>query len=268
MRGQLNTNIHPAISFDELPSDVYMNFDAFNSNTVTREHAHIWGQLQFIRGGMLELFAEGTRFLAPPNLAIWVPAGVLHHSFNRKPLDYCSMNVSIEKTRHMPSHTCLLGVTPIMTAIIEDFRLRGVSSAETEQDKRLIDVLLDQLAMAPEKQHFLPTSSQKMLAPILRGLEEDPTNNLSLKEWASKVHTTERTLARHCQSELGMSFTEWRLRIRYLHSMELLRKGKSVKETAFMLGYNQASPFITMFKRYAGVTPDQYKGNARNDLSC
>ena len=261
MRDMEQTNIHPAISFEELPSDVYMNFDAFNSNTVTRKHCHVWGQLQFIRGGMLELFADETRFLAPPNLAIWVPAGVKHYSFNRKPLDYCSLNVSIEKTQHMPKHTCLLGVTPIMSAIIEDFRQRGISSAETEQDIRLVDVLLDQLAKAPEKQHFLPTSSHKMLAPILRGLEEDPTNNDSLKEWAYRVHTTERSLARYCQTELGMSFTEWRLRIRYLHSMELLRKGKSVKETAFLLGYNQASPFITMFKRYAGMTPDQYKVN-------
>ncbi len=261
MRDKEQTNIHPAISFEELPSDVYMNFDAFNSNTVTRKHCHVWGQLQFIRGGMLELFADETRFLAPPNLAIWVPAGVKHYSFNRKPLDYCSLNVSIEKTQHMPKHTCLLGVTPIMSAIIEDFRQRGISSAETEQDIRLVDVLLDQLAKAPEKQHFLPTSSHKMLAPILRGLEEDPTNNDSLKDWAYRVHTTERSLARYCQTELGMSFTEWRLRIRYLHSMELLRKGKSVKETAFLLGYNQASPFITMFKRYAGMTPDQYKVN-------
>jgi len=32
-----------------------------------------------------------------------------------------------------------------------------------------------------------------------------------------------------------------------------------VKEVALTLGYNQASPFITMFKKYSGQTPEQYK---------
>jgi len=213
---------------------------------------------------MLELNAQGTRFLAPPHLAIWVPAGVMHYSFNRKPVDYCSLNIVVEKTSSLPKSTCLLGVTPILMAIIDDFRMRGISIAEDEADQRLMQVLLDQLALAKQEQHFLPTSDHKILAPILNGLEDNPTDEKTLGDWAALVHTTERTVARYCQSELGMSFTEWRLRMRYLHSMTLLQKGSSVKETAFLLGYNQASPFITMFKRYAGITPEQYKLNRKN----
>ncbi len=94
---------------------------------------------------------------------------------------------------------------------------------------------------------------------MLTALQINPCNDCSLKSWAHKVHSTERTLARHCQSELGMSFTEWRLRMRYLHAMQLLEQGKAVKEVALTLGYNQASPFISMFKKYAGQTPEQYK---------
>ncbi len=260
-------NIHPSISIEELPAPVYFNFDAFLSNTVTRNHAHTWGQVQIIRGGMLELNAEGTRFLAPPHLAIWVPAGVMHYSFNRKPVDYCSLNIAHDKTLALPKTTCLLGVTPILTAIIEDFRVRGVRMAETAADERLMQVMLDQLSLAKPEQHFLPTSDHKLLSPILNGLEDDPTDSKTLGEWASIVHTTERTVARYCQSELGMSFTEWRLRMRYLYALTLLQKGIPVKEAAFRLGYNQASPFITMFKRYAGITPEQYKVNKANALT-
>ncbi|GAK87553.1 transcriptional regulator AraC family [Vibrio ponticus] len=39
-----------------------------------------------------------TRFLAPPHLAIWVPPGVMHKSYNRKPLSYCSLNVALDLT--------------------------------------------------------------------------------------------------------------------------------------------------------------------------
>ncbi|CAM2969654.1 helix-turn-helix transcriptional regulator [Vibrio ordalii] len=252
-------NLHPSLSIDSAPSDVFMNFDAFLSNTETRTHSHAWGQVQLISGGILEMEAQETRFLAPPHLAIWVPAGVKHCSYNRKPIEYCSLNIDRALTHGFPKHTSLIKVTPIVSAIIEDFRAREISVAQNAQDKRLVQVLLDQLATQETQHHFLPSTNHKYLAPILAAVEENPTDDTTLALWAEKVHTTERTLARHCQTELGMSFTEWRLRVRYLYSMDLLRTGHSVKEVALTLGYNQASPFITMFKKYSGQTPEQYK---------
>lgn len=256
-------HLHPSLAIEKAPSDVFMNFEAFLSNTETRTHSHEWGQVQLISGGILEMEAEDTRFLAPPHLAIWVPAGVVHKSFNRKPLSYCSINIGPELTHNFPERTSLIKVTPIVSAVIEDFRQRELNIAESEQDQRLVQVLLDQLATRDTQQHFLPSTDNKYLATILASVEENPIDNTSLSEWAERVHTTERTLARHCQAELGMSFTEWRLRVRYLHSMELLSHGRSVKEVALTLGYNQASPFIAMFKKYSGQTPEQYKNRLK-----
>ncbi|CAM3745782.1 HTH-type transcriptional regulator AppY [Vibrio aerogenes CECT 7868] len=252
-------HLHPRLDIQQAPSDVFMNFEAFVSNTETRVHSHPWGQVQLISGGILEMEAEGTRFLAPPHLAIWVPAGTTHRSYNRRPIEYCSLNIDMSLTEAFPAKTSLISVTPIITAIIEDFRLRQIGIPETEKDQRLIQVLLDQLSAQEVEQHFIPVSQHKYLAPVLAYVEVYPADNTSLKEWAQRVHTTERTLARYCQTELGMSFTEWRLRVRYLYSMELLRNGRSVKQVALTLGYRQASPFISMFKKYAGITPEQYK---------
>jgi AraC-like DNA-binding protein len=142
---------------------------------------------------------------------------------------------------------------------MDDFRQRNIAIPHEEADIRMVQVILDQLANQEMEHHFVPSSNHKYLAPILAAVEEHPADDTSLKIWAERVHTTERTLARYCQTELGMSFTEWRLRVRYLHSLELLRNGRPVKEVALTLGYRQTSPFITMFKRYANMTPDQYK---------
>ncbi len=252
-------HLHPKLSIEQAPADVFMNFDAFLSNTETRVHSHPWGQVQLIAGGILEMEADDTRFLAPPHLAIWVPAGISHRSYNRKPIEYCSINIDHSLTHSFPIRTSLIKVTPIVTAIIEDFRQRNINVPATESDLRMVQVILDQLSNREMEHHFVPSSTHKYLAPILAAVEQNPANLTSLKEWAEQVHTTERTLARCCQTELGMSFTEWRLRVRYLYSMELLRNGRSVKDVAFTLGYHQTSPFITMFKRYANITPDQYK---------
>ncbi|MFA0071776.1 AraC family transcriptional regulator, partial [Vibrio breoganii] len=41
-------NLHPSLSIDKAPSNVFMNFEAFLSNTETRVHSHSWGQVQLI----------------------------------------------------------------------------------------------------------------------------------------------------------------------------------------------------------------------------
>lgn len=255
----LQRHIQASVTFEALPSDIYLLFDAFRSNTETRSHSHSWGQLQIISGGILELKAEGQRFLAPSHFAIWVPAGVQHQSYNRKPIAYCSVNIVPELAKKLPAHTCLLEISALVEVLIAELREHKIQKPENEQQERLIKVLFDQLLVAKQSERFLPTSTDKLLKPILEALEANPANETSLGEWAERNHTTERTLSRHCQSELGMSFTEWRLRIRYLYSLELLRKKMSIKEVAFSLGYNQTSPFITMFKRYSDCTPEQYK---------
>ena len=259
MKVENSRHIQASVSFDALPSDIFLLFDAFRSNTETRAHSHLWGQLQIISGGILELKSGGQRFLAPSHFAIWVPAGVNHQSYNRKPIDYCSVNIIPSLADRMPQHTCLLEVSPLVEVLISELRLRDIQQATTEEEERLIGVLFDQLLVAKISERFVPSSKHKLLKPILKALEANPADETSLSEWASRNHTTERTLSRHCQNELGMSFTEWRLRMRYLYSLDLLRKNMSIKEVAFSLGYNQASPFITMFKRYADCTPEQYK---------
>lgn len=252
-------NIQPALMLKNLPAEQFLLFDAFPSNTETRSHQHPWGQLQIIMGGLLELQIQGKRYLSPPHLAIWIPAGIKHKSYNRKPINYCSFNITPALAKNLPNYVCLLTVTTIIEAIIGDLRARNICIAESPADKRLFEVLLDQFASTELLEHFLPVSHHKLLAPLLTALELNPADDTSLKTWAYRVHSSERTLARHCQNELGMNFTEWRLRMRYIYSLELLRCGKSVKEIAFTLGYNQSSPFITMFKKYAECTPEQYK---------
>ncbi|WP_087016882.1 AraC family transcriptional regulator [Thaumasiovibrio subtropicus] len=250
----------PASTNNEQPlADTFLTFDAFKSNTETHPHHHRWGQLQVIKGGLLELATPKRRFLTPPNLGIWVPAHTTHFSFNRQPIEYCAINIIASLCEGLPKQTCQIPISPIVTAIVDDFRRRQIRVPETEQDKRMLAVMLDQIRAAKPSNPFLPSSQHKLLAPILNKLERFPDHNRTLQTWAARLHTTERTLARHCQNELGMSFTEWRTRLRYVTAAKLLREGMAVKEVALTLGYHQTSPFITMFKKYANTTPERYR---------
>lgn len=94
---------------------------------------------------------------------------------------------------------------------------------------------------------------------ILQALRESPASNRSLAEWATDFHLTPRTLERRCRQELGIGLGEWRQRMRYLQAIEWLDEGVSVHRIAFDLGYSTPSAFIAMFRRVAGVTPEQYR---------
>lgn len=93
-------------------------------------------------------------------------------------------------------------------------------------------------------------------------MEVKVADNRSLPELAHAAHTTERTLMRRCQRDLGMSLTEWRQRLRVVKAMPLLQAGQTVETIALDLGYGSASAFIAMFKKRIGTTPDEFrKGN-------
>ena len=80
-----------------------------------------------------------------------------------------------------------------------------------------------------------------------------------LQVLAQQANMTERTLARCCLKELGMSLNEWRQRLKVIKAMSMLTAGKKVESIALDLGYANASAFINMFKRWMNLTPDQFR---------
>lgn len=77
-----------------------------------------------------------------------------------------------------------------------------------------------------KRQRYLPNSQDSVLAPVLKALEADPSDNRTLPEFALAANTTERTLARRCERDLGMSLMEWRQRLRVVRALPLLEAGR------------------------------------------
>ena len=73
------------------------------------------------------------------------------------------------------------------------------------------------------------------------------------------MNMTERTLARYSQKELGMSLNEWRQRLKVMNAMSMLSTEKTVENIALDLGYANSSAFISMFKRWMNMTPEQFR---------
>ncbi|WP_035059119.1 AraC family transcriptional regulator [Andreprevotia chitinilytica] len=257
-----DTQLQPP-SFTELPYPVYLRIDHFDAHSRFAMHAHPWGLLNYSAVGVIEMEIAGQQYMSPPQYAIWIPPAVPHSAYIRQPVSYHSAYIDAALCGDLPQQPRAVMLSPILKAILADFAERQVHTPATDADKRLAEVLLDQLRALHYTSSYLPGSDDPALSALLAALEKEPGCNRTLADWAVELHVTERTLARRCLRDLGMSFGEWRQRQRYLASLPMLEQGLPVQTVALELGYSTSSAFIAMFQRQSGTTPDQFRRSQR-----
>lgn len=237
----------------------YFRYDEFSAGSRADWHSHSWGHLNYAAHGTMETETPGARFLTPPQHAAWIPPDVPHSSTLQHAVVYRAIYIAPSLCAALPPEACILPVSPIIRAVLADLAARDIRRPEAPADLRLAQVVVDELAKAPVLHSYLPGASTPALAQVLQALQAEPGDHRSVADWAQQVHLTERTLARHCLRELGMTLGEWRQRLRFLRAVDALEAGHTVQQIAFDLGYSTASAFIAMFQRETGSAPEQYR---------
>ena len=98
------------------------------------------------------------------------------------------------------------------------------------------------------------------LYPALSYIENHPTEAISMKQMANLCHLSESYFSRLFSREMGENFGNFVSRMKVDRSKELLRSSRlSVTEIAKAVGYQDASHYIRLFKRFEGVTPTVYR---------
>ncbi len=259
----LRPKLEIPVNSPALPAPIMFRSAYVPDDGLYPEHQHAWGEFVYSFSGVMEVKVLGHHYLAPPQYGIWLPPHLEHVGLNRKAAHHCSLYVATSLCHHLPAEPCALTVSPLVRALLEHLRQQPAGVPAQGPESRLLKVLLDQLSVAPRAGSYLPGSGDAALGAVLRMLEACPGDNRSLPEFAALVHSTERTLMRRCQRDLGMSFAEWRQRLRVVRAMPLLEAGQTVETIALDLGYSSASAFITMFKKMTGSTPDELRKAAR-----
>ena len=244
---------------DQVQGSYYFRYDEFGAHSEAPPHSHRWGHLNYASHGSLSMEVPAGRILCPPQHGVWIPPGVVHSCYLQHAVQYRSVYLAPELCESLPQLAGCMRMGPIVKAILLDFGLRGVQTPAAAADLRLAQVVHDQLCATPLELSFLPMAQHPSLVQVLDAMQAGPGDHRSLAEWAETVHMTERTLARHCQRELGMSLGEWRQRMRYLCAIDALEAGHTVQRIAYDLGYSTPSAFIAMFQRESGLPPEQFR---------
>ena len=93
---------------------------------------------------------------------------------------------------------------------------------------------------------------------VARSLTREPADPTRLEEWAVRLCTSVKTLQRDFEREFGMSYSQWRTRLRLQAARVLLKEPRPVTQVAHQVGYASPSAFIQAFSKEYGHTPGDY----------
>ena len=148
-----------------------------------------------------------------------------------------------------------MNVSPLLRELILATIRLGFLDDKIPAHSRMIAILLDQFETLSQAPLQLKTPNESRARRIAEILEKTPSSTDSLKALARQVGASKRTLERLFKTETGVSFQQWRQRLRVIQALRLLASGDSVTSVALDVGYSSTSAFIAMFRRELGTTP-------------
>jgi len=220
-------------------------------------HSHRKGQLILALKGMITCRVPEALWLAPPQQALWIPGGTPHSCrvTGNAQIYFLFIEPGLAV---MPEKCCTLSITPLVRELI--LHLSGSEPAYQPDTPtaRLAAVLLEQLEKSTIEKLYLPTSENKKIRKIVDTLIAHPHDRSTLRQWAARLATNERSLGRLIERETGLSFGRWRQQLHLMLALSQLAEGRPVQAIAGHLGYASVNAFITMFKKALGKSPTQY----------
>lgn len=253
--------VHPDLLLpprDERPQRVVAYVSDLSRGGGLPPHRHARAQLLAVTSGSIAVTADGSTFVAPPERAVWVPAATVHETRHLASTRLRTFYVAPEAARRLPQHTTVLQVGPLMREVISALVARPRDYDEDGPDGRLVTVLLDLIEASPSLALSVPIPASHDLVAVAYRILEAPAAPDELRDHARTLNMSARTLERRFKRETGISLRSYRRQAKLLKAMELLASGMPVSRISDLLGFNEPSAFIAMFKNATGITPGRY----------
>ncbi|MFM2485276.1 AraC family transcriptional regulator [Celerinatantimonas yamalensis] len=246
--------------FDSLPRPVYARPEQWDDQgSQTSWHQHPWGQFSYAASGILTVLTPDARYVAPPQYAIWVPAGVEHQVVSKTATQMQSLYIEASAlTQSRWRDAQVLDVSLLVRELIKQFCQQEPLWQESSSEKRLAQVLLDQIAQLPCARTQLPLPSDRRLQALCQILQNQPDSCATMVQLATQVGISSRNVSRLFVQQTGMNFRQWRQRLRLLYALDYLEQNQRVTDVALACGYDSLSAFVAAFREQFGVTPGQY----------
>lgn len=218
-------------------------------------HVHKRGQLLYAISGIMRVETPQAAWILPPARALWMPPQQPHQVTMRGRVEMRTLYIDPAACAALPQQPTLVEISGLLRELILAALDEPADYRDDERGGLVAQLILTELGRLRQRRMELPMPRDERALRVARALLENAAIDLDLDGWAERAGASRRTLARLFRSETGLSFAEWRARLRAIDGLARLANGISVAETAAAVGYASPSAFSAMIRRSLGGTP-------------
>lgn len=225
-------------------------------------HAHARGQLLYSAEGHLQLVAERTRWLLPPQRAAWIPPGLVHAAMARQHVQLATVYFAPAVVPGAPADIRVFAASPLLREMVMQAAAWGPEGADEASAQRFFDGLAAMIPRwAAEPLAFrLPLARTEALERAMDWTRAHMAEAPTIAAAAREAGLSERSLARRFAAEAGMTWRTYLRTARLLEAMAALAEpGARVSDAAWDVGFESVGAFSRAFAEYTGERPRAYR---------
>ncbi|MYM54410.1 AraC family transcriptional regulator [Thalassovita mangrovi] len=224
-------------------------------------HAHPRAQLALCFDGVMRLEVGDDTWFIPDRHGIWIPSGLRHQLTVGSAIELQNfyLHPRYAARSGLPDRPTVVRATPLLRGIARRLAPGAGERLSPAQRRRLGWVALDEMTQLERPDLRLPGGRDPRLVAVMDHLLAHPEDAQGLARLAELAGSSERTLSRLFPAETGLSWRDWRDRMRFMLALEGLQMGQGSTVLAARLGYSSPSAFVAAFRRHFGMTPSEWR---------
>lgn len=241
----------------EIQKGLLFCMDIADFSKKTEVHSHAWIQFIYTRTGTVYVEVNSKFYHVPPLHGVWIPKESEHVLWSSEQSEYVCININ--RTFDIVSNgeeSKIVEISPIVDTYVDYFLLNDADQIKEIELKE--SAFMQFLAELNEVDFTLPYPHSQELLHLCQQIQADSGAPHTPEQCANKLNISQSTFVRRFKKETGLTYQEWRQRLRLLQSIRRVKEKESILNIALDAGYSSASSYIYAFKKTFGVSPTKY----------
>ena len=229
-------------------------------DVATPWHYHDMHQLLYAFDGAVEVEGEHGRYKVPRQFAVWIPAGAVHRTTIQK-IASGSVFLSPELLPCATATPRVIAAPVLLREMVMHAMHWPLDRAEDAVSEAYFTCFarLCEGWIAEDVKLLLPSSSDERVGAVMN-YTKSHIASVTFADVCRHANMSARTLRRQFQKSAGMTWEDYRLRLRMGLALDALEhSARRIGEIAAEVGYDNQAAFARAFRSVTGMAPREYR---------
>lgn len=232
--------------------------ETYPAGHVVPLHSHPRGHLIYASTGVLLVQASTGQWLLPPTTAVWLRPSIQHQLTAMTPVTAHGIFIAESVATDLPPMDCVAHVSSLLRELITALVNVPHQPPFQSRDALLGQLLVEELKTVAQLPFHLPWPDDKLIREVCDDLVRETGKAATAEDLAQRHAITSKTLHRRFLRSTGMTFGQWRQKMRLMKSIEKLLQRLPITHVALESGYESHSAYSVAFKKTFGCPPSEF----------